>query len=64
MKAPLGNITICPDYKDWHKNWLTTGGDAGEEFKAWEPDNTCIYAGNNLNDACKALNNSTFGDEQ
>ena len=52
--------TVKPvEYREWHDNWLTFEADV---IQAWEPDNTCIYTGNDLNEACKALNNSTFGD--
>ncbi len=52
------DISKCADYKPWHVNWITrTNG----VIQAWEPDNTCIYTGDNLNDACVALNNSKFG---
>ena len=51
-------LSTCQDYRDWHISWITV--DADGIISAWEPDNTCIYTGEVLNDACIALNNSKF----
>lgn len=50
-------LSKCADYKPWHINWIVRDG---RGYSAWEPDNTCIYKGTDLNEACKALNNSTY----
>lgn len=47
----------CVEFKSWHLSWITYDG---HTYRAWEPDNTCIYEGTDLNLACKALNNSTY----
>lgn len=54
------NFTNCTDFRDWHAHWITIGID--NLIRAYEPDNTVIYEGKELNEACKALNNSSFGD--
>lgn len=51
-------LTSCPEYKEWYKNWLYQDSDL--IWYAYEPDNTCISKGTLL-EACIALNNSTYG---
>lgn len=50
--------------QEWHKNWIVIDNDDEGRplFKAFEPDNTCIYTGVKIDDACKALNNCIFGE--
>lgn len=55
-----GDFTNCKDFKQWHVHWIVEQHDGS--YKAYEPDDDCIYEGVHLNDACIALNNSTFGD--
>ena len=50
--------------EEWHNNWIVIDNDEQgmPYYRAFEPDNTEIYSGINMDDACKALNESTFGD--
>jgi hypothetical protein len=54
------DLEKCINFKPWHINWITR---AGNDIGAWEPDNTRIYTGESLNDACFALEQSNFGGE-
>jgi len=55
------DIAECSEYEPWHINWITRNDEG--VVQAWEPDNTCIYTGTKLNDACNALNFSKYGDD-
>ena len=51
----------CSEYQDWHKHWIYL--DKNGKYYAYEPDNTCISEGTLL-EACTALNNSEYGDNE
>lgn len=57
MASLVATLSKCENFKDWHAHWISFDGTF---YRAWEPDNTCIYTGNSPDCACKALSNSGF----
>lgn len=51
------------DWKPWMKHWIVVEVHKGKEtYRAFEPDNTCIYKGSDANEAIQALSNSNYGE--